>query len=172
MSRLVEGVLAADAHPPRSVPLVRVVIAAVRTVLGLSAAIFGLGGALLGLAFVIASDPIVRGFGLLFIAGGLFFLGAPVVYAVRVHNALRVGVATTAEVMSVDARRDFDHATLDGMRSGSAAGTWRVRHPLGDFDAPFRYEGRGAARLRPGARVRVLTAPDARRVLLELETLD
>lgn len=43
-----------------------------------------------------------------------------------------------------------------------------MRHPLGDFDEHFEFDGEGATQLQVGAAMPILAAADQQRVLLEI----
>ena len=91
-------------------------------------------------------------------------------YAGRVRRALEKGMISEARVVTLDKAEGPSRRTLDAMSNGFVAGMRKVRHPLGDFDDRFRYDGRGAASLDVGSPMRVLVDPDKQKVLLDVPT--
>jgi len=103
-----------------------------------------------------------------FLVFGIVVWIIPFTYARRVRRALDRGVISEARILSLDRSEGPSRRTLDAMSNGFVAGTREVRHPLGDFNDRFRYDGRGAASLDVGSHMAVLVDPDRQKVLLEI----
>lgn len=95
------------------------------------------------------------------------------VRAWRMRNALRRGTACDGRVLrSQWFGPRLRAATLDAQKHGMTRGTWRVSHPLGDFDEAFESDAAWASSLTRGTHVRVLVDPNRQHVLLALGPVD
>jgi hypothetical protein len=91
------------------------------------------------------------------------------VRAWRMREALRRGTVSDGLVIrSKWFGPRLRAATLDAQEHGMARGTWRVSHPLGDFDEAFESDAAWASSLRRGTHVRLLVDPNRQRVLMDL----
>jgi hypothetical protein len=137
---------------------------------GIAGVGFGALSLLVGVVIAIAdSTTLGRMFAAGWIAFGLLLLAIPVRSSVWIAQALRTGIMSTAVITTLESLEAPSRRSLGAMRNGYATGLRRVRHPLGEFDQRFVFDGIGAGTLHVGSVMRVLTAPAERRVLLDLE---
>jgi hypothetical protein len=170
---LVRDTIAREPSPPRSVGLKDVLAAVFRTAVVGFSLIFAVVLLVSGLGFASVAKSglvwIIAGF---FLLAGCAVLAVPFVYAGRITRALRSGLVAEARMTRLTRRERPGRRSLEAMQSGFASGVRVVRHPLGDFEERFEFDGAGAATAREGNRMTVLVDPDRRKVLLNVSISD
>ena len=167
---MVREVLRSEPQAPRRVRYRDVISILFRSSLGLAVFIGAVPGLIAGAGFIAwAHGQVVAVIlGISFLVFACFVSAIPFVYAARLRRALGSGVQVNATVQSLERADGPNRRTMDAMVNGFATGIRRVHHSLGDFDDRFRYDGRGAARLRIGSVMSVLVDPARQRVLLDV----
>ena len=159
--------------PPRSVTYRAVLGAVLRSTFGLAVGICVPLLVIAGSGALWAADGQVS----YVFAGWMLIIACLIVlilvtYSSRIRGALARGLEVEATVIHLDKAEGPGRRTMDAMANGFVAGLRRVRHPLGEFEERFQYDGRGASSLRVGSQMLVLIDPDRRRVLLTVGIRD
>jgi hypothetical protein len=100
-----------------------------------------------------------------------FMVAVPIVPAVRLARALRVGHVAHATVTDVTVRPPGYGPTIDAMTNGFAAGQYRLADG-GREKIAFESDAPWATRLQPGTRIAVLVEPASGRPLWILGPAD
>ncbi len=164
--------VAGQPHPPRRVPLFRLVLRTYLTRAGLAVSGFALAvGVPLTIVSAFTSGPVWARLLLLGAASliTLLFAVSPLVGAVRLQSALRHGIRVDGEILDV---RWFAPSlrppTIDAGTYGMARGTRRVHHPAGSFDERFESDAPWASDLTDGGAIALLVHPQRRTTLRDL----
>jgi len=169
---LVREVISRSPAPPRGVGYAKVLRSVFASSLGFATVASGSVLLLAAVGFLWGSKgaviPLVLAAWFLLVGVGVWII--MFAYAGRVQRALQRGTISEARVVSLDRAEGPSRRTLDAMSNGFVAGARKVRHPLGDFDDRFRYDGRGATSLDVGSPMMVLVDPERQKVLLDVPT--
>jgi len=169
----VRDTIARDPSPPRRIGFKDVLAAVLKTAVAAFSLIFALVLLVSGLGFAFIPKSglvwIIMGF---FLLAGCALLAVPFLYARRITHALRTGLVAEATVTRLIRQERPGRRSLEAMQNGFAAGVRVVRHPLGDFEERFAYDGAGASTAREGQKMIVLVAPSRRAVLLHVSLSD
>jgi hypothetical protein len=170
---LVRDTIARNPSPPRRIGFKDVLGAVLRTAVAAFSLIFALVLLISGFGFAaIAKSGLVWTIAGFFLLAGCALLAVPFLYAGRILHALRTGLVAEATVTTLTRRERPGRRSLEAMQNGFASGVRVVRHPLGDFEERFAYDGAGASSAHEGKKMIVLVDPGRRAVLMNVSMSD